>query len=204
MNALPSEAQTSSTRRIIAGFMMHSPSSEKATAPADAIECIEASCSPLRPTVAAPTTKTRAFAASRAACWTKRTVVAVSIAGFVFGMQQTVAKPPATAEAVPLLTVSFASPPGSRRWTCGSISPGVTSMPPQATTRAPSGASMVRPGATFATRPSTTSTSPSASIDCAASRMRPPRKRIAPELTASAPRRRWARSGTARPASPLR
>jgi hypothetical protein len=38
-----------------------------------------------------------------------------SSAGRVFGMQQTVVKPPAAAAAVPVAIVSFASNPGSRR-----------------------------------------------------------------------------------------
>ena len=183
MNVFPSDAHTSSTRRIIAGCMMHSPSSENATAPADAIECMGASCSPFRATVAAPTTKTRAFAASRAARCTARTVVAVSRAGDVFGMQQTLVKPPASADAEPVRTVSFASPPGSRRWTWGSIRPGVTNLPPQSITLADSGASILRPRAIFATRPSTMRRSPSASIACTASMIRPRRRRVGCKVT---------------------
>ena len=200
MKVLPSDAHTSSTRRIIAGLAMPSPSSLNATAPASAIAAIGASCSPLRPTVAAATTNTRALAASRAACCTKRTVVVVSIVGFVLGMQQTVVNPPAMAEAVPVLIVSFASPPGSRRWTWGSIRPGATILPPQSMRGVPWGTSIDPPGATRAMRPSATSTSPSRSMPCEASRIRP-RERSRRVLTGPRPRPRPAppRGRRARP-----
>ena len=54
---------------------------------------------------------------------------ALSFTGFVFGMHATAVKPPATAAAVPVATVSLCSCPGSRRWTCMSISPGHTMSP---------------------------------------------------------------------------
>jgi len=205
MKGLPSEAQTSRTRRIMAGLATPSPSSLKPTAPAADIADIGASCSPLRPTVAAATTKTRALAASRAACWTKRTVVVLSIVGFVFGMQQTVVKPPASADAVPVLIVSFDSPPGSRRWTCGSISPGAMIFPPQSICRVPCGTSIDPPVEMRAMRPSETSTSPSRSMPCEASRIRPRRSRSR-ALTGWRPRSQRERSrahrvrqGAARP-----
>src|SRR5262245_12949162 len=49
--------------------------------------------------------------------------------GFVFGMQATAVKPPATAAAVPVATVSLCSCPGSRRCTCMSMRPGVITTP---------------------------------------------------------------------------
>ena len=49
---------------------------------------------------------------------------ALSFTGLVFGMHATAVKPPATAAAVPVATVSLCSCPGSRRCTCMSISPG--------------------------------------------------------------------------------
>ena len=52
-----------------------------------------------------------------------------SLTGSVFGMQATAVKPPATADAVPVATVSLCSWPGSRRWTWMSISPGATIQP---------------------------------------------------------------------------
>ncbi len=50
----------------------------------------------------------------------------VSMAGSVLGMQATLVTPPARADAVPVAMVSSSSRPGSRRWTCMSISPGQT------------------------------------------------------------------------------
>ena len=49
---------------------------------------------------------------------------ALSLTGVVFGMQATAVKPPATAAAVPVATVSLCSWPGSRRCTCMSMKPG--------------------------------------------------------------------------------
>ena len=49
----------------------------------------------------------------------------LSIGGSVFGMHATDVTPPATAAAVPVAIVSSSSRPGSRRWTCMSIQPGV-------------------------------------------------------------------------------
>src|SRR6185369_8275010 len=54
---------------------------------------------------------------------------ALSLTGLVFGMQATAVKPPATAAAVPVATVSLCSCPGSRRCTCMSIRPGQTTRP---------------------------------------------------------------------------
>ena len=45
------------------------------------------------------------------------------------GIQATAVKPPATAAAQPLAMVSLLSPPGSRRCTCASTSPGRTIFP---------------------------------------------------------------------------
>ena len=59
---------------------------------------------------------------------------ALSLTGDVFGMQATAVKPPATAAAVPVATVSLCSCPGSRRCTCMSISPGQTTSPPASST----------------------------------------------------------------------
>ena len=55
--------------------------------------------------------------------------LAWSLTGSVFGMQATAVKPPATADAAPVAIVSLCSCPGSRRWTCMSMSPGVTTQP---------------------------------------------------------------------------
>ena len=49
---------------------------------------------------------------------------ALSLTGSVFGMHATAVNPPATADAVPVATVSLCSCPGSRRCTCMSMKPG--------------------------------------------------------------------------------
>ena len=54
---------------------------------------------------------------------------ALSFTGIVFGMHATAVKPPATAAAVPVATVSLCSCPGSRRCTCMSIEPGAHDEP---------------------------------------------------------------------------
>ena len=54
---------------------------------------------------------------------------ALSFTGLVFGMHATAVKPPATAEATPVATVSLCSWPGSRRCTCMSMKPGQTIKP---------------------------------------------------------------------------
>ncbi len=80
-----------------------------------------------------------------------------SSAGVVLGMQQTLVNPPAAAAAVPDAIVSLCSPPGSRRWTCGSISPGATISPEQSTRSAPGGCVISAP--IEATRPPSSRTS---------------------------------------------
>src|SRR5579862_8261700 len=53
----------------------------------------------------------------------------LSLTGSVLAMHATAVKPPAAAAMVPVATVSLYSWPGSRRWTCMSISPGATTSP---------------------------------------------------------------------------
>ena len=52
-----------------------------------------------------------------------------SLTGFVFGIQQTPVNPPTTADRHPVLMVSLCSYPGSLKWTCISMSPGITILP---------------------------------------------------------------------------
>ncbi len=52
-----------------------------------------------------------------------------SIAGVVFGIRQTVVKPPCAAAARPVATVSASSLPGSRKCAWRSTNPGATSVP---------------------------------------------------------------------------
>ena len=75
------------------------------------------------------TTKTLQLSARAAWCWMNSTLACVSIGGSVLGMQAIEVNPPASAAAVPVAMVSSSSRPGSRRWTCMSISPGETILP---------------------------------------------------------------------------
>src|SRR6185503_6925016 len=98
---------------------------------------------------------------------------ALSITGLVFGMHATAVKPPATAAAVPVATVSLCSWPGSRRWTCMSISPGHTMKPAGiSTTAVPASTGRSRP--TRAMRSPSISTSNVPSRPLAGSTSRPP------------------------------
>ena len=49
--------------------------------------------------------------------------------GRCWACSRSLVNPPATAAALPVAIVSLSSRPGSRRWTCGSISPGQTIRP---------------------------------------------------------------------------
>src|ERR1051326_2159965 len=91
------------------------------------------SCFPCRPMVTAATgwTSTIPPFDPAARSLMRRTTDASSIAGFVFGMQQTPVKPPAAAARVPDSIVSLYSYPGSRRGTCMSMKPGSISAPPR-------------------------------------------------------------------------
>src|SRR5262245_36928836 len=97
---------------------------------------------------------------------------ALSLTGLVFGMHATAVKPPATAAATPVATVSLCSWPGSRRWTCMSINPGHTTHPDGiSTTIAPSTGS---PSPTLTIRSPSISRSNVPSRPFAGSTTRPP------------------------------
>ena len=85
---------------------------------------MSASSSPFDPFDTAPIGYTRARPASRALARISAVTLALSFTGVVFGMHATAVKPPATADAVPVATVSLCSCPGSRRCTCMSMRPG--------------------------------------------------------------------------------
>ena len=173
MKARPEAAVADRTRDIIPAEAMQSPSSEMPAAPALASRAISVSSSPLRPRVAAATAKTRHGEVAFARAWTNSTNSGESSAGDVLGMQQTVVKPPATAAAPPVAMVSLCSCPGSRRCTCGSMSPGTTRHPLASMTRAPLGTCSRRPMAR--TRPPSMATSAASSRPEAGSITRPPR-----------------------------
>ena len=54
---------------------------------------------------------------------------ALSGTGLVFGIGQIVVYPPFAAAMEPVAMVSLCSLPGSRRWTCTSINPGLMNFP---------------------------------------------------------------------------
>ena len=74
--------------------------------PASFMAAISAMASPLLPTLAAPIGQTRTPAAVLARSRMKRVTLALSLTGFVLGMQQTTVNPPRAAERVPVSMVS--------------------------------------------------------------------------------------------------
>ena len=89
-----------------------SPSSESATTPACASSPAGASSLPARSRVMQPSGSTRTAACSSAWRSTDSTAERRSSGGSVFGIAQTVVKPPRAAAAVPLVIVSLYSKPG--------------------------------------------------------------------------------------------
>src|SRR6478672_12884147 len=136
----------SSARRISSAVATGCPSSVIATQPACFSSAMSASCSPFCPRETAPIGYTRASCASAAFLSTYSVTPALSLTGAVFGMHATAVKPPATADAVPVATVSLCSCPGSRRCTCMSMRPGHT-------TRLGGISTTVTPAATARSRP---------------------------------------------------
>ena len=59
----------------------------------------------------------------------------MSLGGVVFGIAQTAVNPPAAAARVPVAMSSLYSCPGSRRWVCRSMRPGMTHCPRTSITR---------------------------------------------------------------------
>ena len=136
MTGSPVGRAYSSARRITAALVTGRPSSLNATAPARASASSGASCSPNCPTVTAAIGSTSQCPAASARLRTHSTHAAVSTTGSVLGMHAMAVKPPAAAARVPVSMVSLADWPGSRRWTCGSTSPGATTAPRPSKTRA--------------------------------------------------------------------
>ena len=98
--------------------------------------------------------------------------LAWSLTGSVLGMQATAVKPPATADAAPVAIVSLCSCPGSRRCTCMSMRPGVTTQPADVDDLRRAGPA--GPSPTAAITPSSMSTSRVPSIPLTGSTTRPP------------------------------
>src|SRR5436309_2518254 len=166
----------SSARRMSSTAAPGRPWSVIATQPAFFSSAMSASCSPFCPRDTAPIGYTRARFASAAFFSMYSVTPALSLTGVVFGMQATAVKPPATAAAVPVATVSLCSWPGSRRCTCMSMSPGTITKPfGISTTVVP--VSTVRSFPTFAIRSPSISTSNAPSRPLAGSTTRPPLSR---------------------------
>jgi hypothetical protein len=105
------------------------PSSDTATAPAFRSSAKSVRDSPLEPRVIAAMGKTLARLASRAFSRMNVVTEGLSFTGFVLGMHATAVKPPLTAAIPPVAMVSLYSCPGSLKWTCMSINPGITQQP---------------------------------------------------------------------------
>ncbi len=116
-------------RCISCVFATGSPSSLKATTPTSASAPISVNSSPLLPFVIQPTGRSVTGLSTFAFCFTQSTATGLSKGGSVFGIQQTVAKPPIAAAFVPVAIVSLSSKPGSLRWQWRSINPGQTISP---------------------------------------------------------------------------
>src|SRR6516164_2633510 len=149
------------------------PSSETATIPASRIAPMSEIASPLLPTLAAPMGQTRTWPKAFARSTMKRVIEALSLTGFVLGMQQTTVKPPCAAACVPVSMVSEFSWPGSRRCTCRSINPGATRKPLASNVSAPSTSAIFPVGAISAMRSPSSRISRGASVWDAGSRTRP-------------------------------
>ena len=145
-----------------------------ATTPARFREPIGANSSPPVPLVIVPAMKTFTTPLRSARSRINATVPALSTGGDVLGMQTTEVNPPRAAAAVPVAIVSFAVCPGSRKWTCKSISPGQTVNPFASSLSIWAGACLAASGPSAAILPSAISKSASASNWLAGSITRPP------------------------------
>src|SRR5208337_2153328 len=149
------------------------PSSETPTMPASRIAPISAMASPLLPTLAAPIGHTRTWPWALARSTMNRVIDALSLTGWVLGMQQTAVKPPRAAASVPVSMVSEFSWPGSRRCACMSMKPGATISPQASNTSAPLAREIFPLGAISAMRSPSNRMSRGASVLDAGSRTRP-------------------------------
>ncbi|MNC07245.1 hypothetical protein D3C75_547870 [compost metagenome] len=114
---------------IIWALCTPTPSSVKPIAPASFKAAKSVSSRPSSFFVMAAYGSTFTSPASAALSFTNCTISGLSVTGRVFGMQAIVVKPPFAAERAPVSMVSLCSKPGSRRCTCISISPGISSLP---------------------------------------------------------------------------
>ena len=126
------------------------------------------------PLVMAPVMKTFIPPLRSARSRISATVPALSMGGDVFGMQTSEVKPPRAAAAVPVMMVSLAVWPGSRKCTCRSISPGQTTCPLASNLSVSAGACCAASGPSAAILPCTISKSVTVSKRLAGSMTRPP------------------------------
>ena len=143
MTKLPKCFEYSSAYLITSLLATGRPSSLNATAPACVISPISTHFLPSILLVIAPigsrSMRPRAFALATIS----RVTTALSFTGFVFAIGQQVVTPPATAVSEPVFISSLYSRPGSRKCTCISISPGITSLPLASITLSAAGSSAV-------------------------------------------------------------
>ena len=110
---------------IILAFSTGIPSSEKAIAPAFFSSLKSTSSSPFSPFVTLANGNTlHRFTLFASSIILDKTIV-LSGVGFVFGIGQIVVNPPLTALFDPVSIVSLCSNPGSLKWQCISIIPGI-------------------------------------------------------------------------------
>ncbi len=129
---------------------------------------------PPSPRVTADTGIRRAQCALLARSSMYRVISGWSFTGAVLAIAATAVKPPAAAARSPVAIVSFSGKPGSRKCTCGSMSPGTTQHPCTSTTVMPSGGFSDPAPSTAAISPSRTSTSYAPSMALAGSITLPP------------------------------
>ena len=152
-------------------FITDLPSSLTATAPFSLSFSKSVIYSPSCPAVIAAIGSTLISVTSFALSIIYLTISTLSIAGLVLGMAQTVVNPPLAAALAPVRIVSLCSKPGSLKWTCKSISPGITNIPSASITFS---ASSVIFSATLRITPSSKRTSFTASVLLAGSNTLPP------------------------------
>src|SRR6188768_2197374 len=172
MTGMPNMPAYSIARRSNSAVATGCPSSVMATQPAFFSSAISASKSPFDPRETAPMGYTRARPAAAALARMYAVTFASSLTGVVFGMHATAVNPPATAEAVPVATVSLCSCPGSRRCTCMSMRPGQSTSPAGTSTTVAPSTGRLRP--TFAIRSPSIRMSNAPSSPLAGSTTRPP------------------------------
>ena len=122
---VPKESAFIIASLIIFAFTTGIPSSEKAIAPAFFISSKSTNSSPFSPLETEEYGRILHNPTSFPFLIISCKIIALSGVGFVFGIGQIVVKPPLTALLAPVSIVSLCSKPGSLKWQCISIIPGI-------------------------------------------------------------------------------